>query len=77
MNMYLLQPKVAVMDALGSVLKFEITVGMNGRVWIKGDNPRGTLVIANILRKGDEAEELREKVMLEYTAGVIEKLQGK
>ena len=52
------------MEALGSVLKFEITAGMNGRVWIKGDNSRSTLLIANILRKGDEAEEQREKIML-------------
>ena len=75
MNLYLLQAKVGVVEALGSVLKFEMTVGMNGRVWIRGDNPRSTLVVVNILRKGDEAEDQREKVMLELAAEVIDKLK--
>ncbi len=57
------------------MLKFEVTVGQNGRAWVKGNSSRTTLVVVNIIRKGDEADGEKERVMLEYAAGVIEKLR--
>ena len=62
MQARLLQTNVRALELLGSVLQFEITVGMNGRVWVKGDSIRANLVVANLLRKGEEGEARLEEL---------------
>jgi hypothetical protein len=41
----LLHPSCSLFEILGKELKYETTVGMNGRVWVKAASPRDVLAV--------------------------------
>lgn len=45
----LLEKDCYILKRLGSEFGFEIAAGMNGRVWIKGKDPKDTVFIANMI----------------------------
>ncbi|CAG5135065.1 unnamed protein product [Candidula unifasciata] len=45
----LLNPQCVLMKALGNRFKFEIAVGMNGRIWLNTQNDVQTIAIANAI----------------------------
>jgi exosome complex component RRP40 len=45
----ILNSKSEILKRLGKALPFEIAVGLNGRIWIKGRSTNETLAIANAI----------------------------
>lgn len=45
----LAQPPCALLAALGKKVAFELVVGQNGRVWVKADTARNTIIVAQAL----------------------------
>lgn len=43
-----------VLNILGSKLKFEIAIGVNGVVWLNSESLRHTIVLMNVLKKYDQ-----------------------
>lgn len=64
-NFRLLSPKNPLLSQLGSKFPFEVAVGMNGRIWVKGTGTGG----------GGMGEE-GEKEELEKMCQVISQLKG-
>jgi exosome complex RNA-binding protein Rrp4 len=60
----LMVPTCTVLEVLGSRFPFEITVGMNGRVWIKSKNPRLVVNISRTIQnsRGKNETELRDLI---------------
>jgi exosome complex component rrp40 len=55
------------LEKIGSKFKYEITVGMNGRVWVKSPSISGTMFICNSLsqlehKKDSEIEKYCENI---------------
>ena len=54
----LLSPSCTLLPALGSRYRFEVAVGMNGRIWISSKTPESVIFISNTLsRAGDAGQE--------------------
>ncbi|KAJ3432391.1 exosome complex component rrp40 [Anaeramoeba flamelloides] len=53
-----LQPRNKILSYLGKKLKFEIAVGVNGRIWINSGSVQDTILITNAIQK---TEGLTEK----------------
>ena len=45
----LAQPPCAMLAALGKKVAFELVVGQNGRVWVKADTARNTVIVSQAL----------------------------
>ena len=45
---------VALLELLGEKVGFEVAVGRNGRVWVRAESVRETLVVGRALREVDE-----------------------
>jgi exosome complex component RRP40 len=45
----MLSPESVLLKKLGQTLKFEIAVGMNGRIWVRTTHPKDTICIANAI----------------------------
>eukprot|EP00056_Hartaetosiga_gracilis_P012328 m.196268 g.196268 ORF g.196268 m.196268 type:complete len:316 (+) comp13674_c3_seq1:272-1219(+) len=60
----LLSKSCTVLQALGERIPFEITVGRNGRVWVKTDNPQHTIVVANAVAASERLSPLRTREMV-------------
>ena len=45
----LLSPDSVLLKKLGETLKFEIAIGMNGRIWVRAAEPKETICIANAI----------------------------
>ena len=43
------QPPCAMLAALGKKVAFELVVGQNGRVWVKADTARNTVIVSQAL----------------------------
>ncbi|GAA5960148.1 hypothetical protein JCM3765_002486 [Sporobolomyces pararoseus] len=63
----LLSPKNTILNQLGSKFPFEVAVGMNGRIWVKGTGGAGA---------GGGMGEESEKEELEKMCKVIQQLKG-
>eukprot|EP00301_Raphidiophrys_heterophryoidea_P018598 c3598_g1_i1.p1 GENE.c3598_g1_i1~~c3598_g1_i1.p1 ORF type:complete len:117 (-),score=16.01 c3598_g1_i1:94-444(-) len=46
----LLHPQCSVVQVLGTHFPFEVTVGVNGRVWVKSSKPRTTIIASRIMQ---------------------------
>ena len=46
----LLRPNCALLEQLGSRVKFELAVGLNGRVWVDAGNVDDTILVANAIK---------------------------
>ncbi len=51
----LLTPSSPMLEALGLYFKFEVTVGMNGKVWIHSSSTSHTVAIANAIKSSEYA----------------------
>ncbi len=45
----LISPECVLLKTLGQSIPYEIAVGMNGRVWIRGRTPKDTICLANAI----------------------------
>merc|ERR1719498_858132 len=67
------RPVCAVLEALGSALKFELAVGMNGQVWVDSDAPAVTILVRNAiidseLKSDDQIRVAVQKLLKARTA---------
>uniref|UniRef100_A0A914XH14 Exosome complex component RRP40 n=1 Tax=Plectus sambesii TaxID=2011161 RepID=A0A914XH14_9BILA len=69
----LLSAKCALLPTLGKELRFEITCGMNGRVWIKSNSHKEAIAIAQIILK---SEFLNESQISELIRTIIDRCRG-
>lgn len=51
----LLAPRCAILNALGPRVPYEIAVGLNGRVWVKAETVRRTLLVFHAIRAAERA----------------------
>ena len=49
----LLNPDGAILGILGKVLRFELTVGMNGRTWVNSSKIEHTILIVNAIEQSE------------------------
>ncbi|KAL0221741.1 hypothetical protein RCL1_001595 [Eukaryota sp. TZLM3-RCL] len=47
----LLKSKSTLLDSIAGIIKYEIAIGVNGKLWINTDNPQNTVFLACLLRK--------------------------
>uniref|UniRef100_A0A1B6DDQ9 Ribosomal RNA-processing protein 40 n=1 Tax=Clastoptera arizonana TaxID=38151 RepID=A0A1B6DDQ9_9HEMI len=45
----ILNPKCCILELLGETIKYEIAVGLNGKVWVNAVNVRSTIAISNAI----------------------------
>ena len=60
----LLSPESVLLKLLGQTLKFEIAIGINGRIWVRAKEPKETICIANAIWAAEHMnnEEIRALV---------------
>ncbi|CAL1530468.1 unnamed protein product [Lymnaea stagnalis] len=68
----LLNPECVVLKQLGRRFKFEIAVGINGRVWVKANNEIQTIAMANAVM----ASELMNNVQIETMCKKLSKVSS-
>lgn len=61
----MLRPDCVLLSALGKHVAFEITVGMNGMVWIKAGNVIDTIVIRNAIANAAFLDDAHTEAMVE------------
>eukprot|EP00045_Choanoeca_perplexa_P001186 m.18335 g.18335 ORF g.18335 m.18335 type:complete len:233 (-) comp10787_c0_seq2:63-761(-) len=61
----LLRKGCTVLQELGSRQKFEIAVGMNGRLWVKAPQPSDTIIVANSILASEYMSDKQIKRMVE------------
>ena len=63
----LLHPDNITLNTLGKSIIFEITIGVNGIVWIKSNNVKETIIIRNILLNAENLNnnEIEIEAMIE------------
>ena len=69
----MLRPDFLVLHLLGKHFPFEVTVGVNGRVWIKSKGILNTIAVANSITKSEYLNEEQTRKMI---SDVINELQG-
>ncbi|XP_021890833.1 putative exosome complex component rrp40 [Carica papaya] len=72
-RMLLSSPSCPVLEALGSKLSFEIAVGLNGRVWVKGVDPRTTIIVANAIMNSESLSGVQQRIMVKK---LLDKITG-
>ncbi|GJP81995.1 hypothetical protein CLOP_g12119 [Closterium sp. NIES-67] len=55
-------PVLKALDAAG--LAFEIAVGLNGRVWVKGESIRSTILVANAAQNAEFLSAVQQRAMV-------------
>lgn len=61
----LLLPDCYILQELGNKVGFEIAVGLNGRVWIKGKTNRDTILVANAILNSEFMSKPQIKSMID------------
>lgn len=61
----LAQPSCPMLAALGKKVAFELVVGQNGRVWVKADTARNTVLVAQALQSAHASAVQAEQLMRE------------
>ena len=64
-----------VFDIIGRKLKFEVSVGVNGLVWINSDSVRHTVIITNILSQVNRNSSTNVEALLERALAAIAKAE--
>lgn len=67
----LLTRNCAVLHALGAELPFEITVGRNGRVWVRADGAKETMMIVNAIRASERLSAKQARVLVKELAAKL------
>ena len=61
------------LKTLGNYLPYEIAIGMNGRIWVKGRSSRETILIMNAISNSEFMTNDQMKTMVK---GLLDALQG-
>eukprot|EP01135_Chromosphaera_perkinsii_P002171 Nk52_evm6s218 gene=Nk52_evmTU6s218 len=69
----LLFPRCAVLDFLGKHIGFELTIGLNGRVWVKSNSHAETIVICNAIQYSEFMSQKKTESLVKL---LIEKLHS-
>jgi len=64
----LLLPDCVVLNALGRFYSYEVTVGINGAVWIKAGDPSTCIIIRNAIINSAELSDVQCEAMVELLA---------
>ena len=56
---------------LGDTLKFEIAIGMNGRIWVRASNTKETIGIANAIWAAEHMTNSEITVMVKKLADAL------
>lgn len=67
----LLQNDNPVLNILGKKIKFDITIGMNGVVWVNSESVRHTIIIINTLSKVDAVPNIDVATMVDRAIQVL------
>ncbi len=68
-----MKPSNLVLNELGKALKFEITIGANGLLWVNSSKFVETTAILNAITASDALDEEETKTMV---AAVLKNVQG-
>ncbi len=63
-------PPAAVLAALGAVVKYEIAIGINGRLWINAENVVTTILVTNAITNSEFLTSAQTEVMVKRLAAV-------
>ncbi|XP_067677980.1 exosome complex component RRP40-like [Haliotis asinina] len=66
-----LSPQCALSKTLGKHLPYEMTVGMNGRIWVRGRSTNQTIAIANAISVAEHMTDPQIKAMVKRLADAI------
>ncbi|GAB6022349.1 Exosome component 3 [Chamberlinius hualienensis] len=66
-----LSPSCSLIKALGEHLKFETAIGMNGRIWVKGQTVKETIIISNAISLVENMTEDEIKIMVGKLVGAM------
>ena len=69
----LLRPDYLVLHLIGKHFPFEVTVGVNGRVWIKSHGILNTIAVANAIEK---SEHMTDDQIKRTVSNIIDTLRG-
>ncbi len=69
----LLSPDCVLLSTLGKTISFEIAVGMNGRVWIRGRSIKDSICLANAVTA---AEFMNNDEIRRMVNKLVEAMQG-
>ena len=58
----LLSPTSVLLKKLGETIKFEIAIGMNGRIWIRASNAKETIAICKLIFNNSISKKLDNHV---------------
>ena len=71
----MLKPDCAILNALGKHFNYEVAVGMNGVVWLRGENPVQMIVIRNALLNSEHlSSDVQITAMVDKLATLAKKL---
>ena len=67
----LLSPTSVLLQKLGETLKFEIAIGMNGRIWVRASTTKETIGIANAIWAAEHMTNAEITVMISKLADAL------
>ncbi|XP_055374572.1 exosome complex component RRP40 [Condylostylus longicornis] len=67
----ILRPGCPLLEALKIEVPYEIAVGMNGRIWIKGNNIKETIAIGNAILMAEYASDEKIRQMCENIGNIL------
>ena len=74
----LLSPESQLLPLLGKRFRFEVAVGMNGRVWVASKTPENVIYISNIISRYSDASEEEVTQLYDDLLGDVDiGIQGK
>ena len=67
----LLSPDSVLLKKLGKTLKFEIAIGMNGRIWVRTNEAKETICIANAIWAAEHMNNSEISAMVDKLADAL------
>lgn len=63
-------PPAPVLTALGSCVKYEIGIGLNGRLWVNSENVVTTILVTNAILNSEFLSAVQAETMVKRLAAV-------
>ena len=63
-------PPAPVLTALGGLVKYEIAIGMNGRLWVNAENVVTTILVTNAIINSEFLTPAQTEIMVKRLAAV-------
>lgn len=63
-------PPAPVLTALGAVVKYEIAIGLNGRLWVNAENVVTTILVTNAIVNSEFLTAAQAQLMVQRLAAV-------